>query len=231
MVAALQATMILVDESSWGTVLLIAALLLAAGSHQIRSKAAVLGATGYAGVGFLVALFHEIPPSALLDAGRPGAEATGVSGVLAGLLVAVAAGALSAAAVRLEALPKLPNARLLWTMIGILLLYGTASATMALVLMVREDRTAFLFGHTLITLSWVMFAIVLLLRGIRVPRLRVAGLVLIGVSLAKLFLFDLGTLDGVARVIAFLCAGLVLLAAGVRYARLVPSDHPESARR
>lgn len=227
MVSGLQTTMIAVDASSWGTVLLVEALLLAAGSHQLRSKAALLGATGYAGLGSFVALFHEIPPSVLLDTEHPGAEATGVPGVLAGLLVVLTAGSLSSAVLRLAELPKLPRVRPLWTLVGILLLYGTASAIMALVLLARADRTGFLMGHTLITLSWVAFAIILLLRGIRSPQLRVAGLVLIGMSLLKLFLFDLATLDGIARVIAFLCAGLVLLAAGVRYARLVTADQKD----
>jgi uncharacterized membrane protein len=34
-------------------------------------------------------------------------------------------------------------------------------------------------------------------------------------------LFDLSSLDGMARVAAFLVAGLVLLGAGARYAKLV----------
>jgi uncharacterized membrane protein len=51
----------------------------------------------------------------------------------------------------------------------------------------------------------------------------VSGLVLVGAAVLKLVLFDLATLDGMARVAAFLCAGLVLLAAGTRYARLVAS--------
>jgi uncharacterized membrane protein len=41
-------------------------------------------------------------------------------------------------------------------------------------------------------------------------------------------LFDLATLDGVARVVAFLGAGLVLLAAGTRYARLVAPAEPQA---
>jgi uncharacterized membrane protein len=61
----------------------------------------------------------------------------------------------------------------------------------------------------------------LLLRGIGVLPLRVTGLVLVGAAVVKLVLFDLSTLDGLARVAAFLCAGLILLAAGTRYAKLV----------
>ena len=37
--------------------------------------------------------------------------------------------------------------------------------------------------------------------------------------MAKLFLFDLGTLDGIFRVIVFIVVGLVLLGMGAGYAR------------
>jgi uncharacterized membrane protein len=40
-------------------------------------------------------------------------------------------------------------------------------------------------------------------------------------AVAKLILFDLVTLDGLARVAVFLGAGVVLLVAGTRYARWV----------
>ncbi|NUT95521.1 MAG: DUF2339 domain-containing protein, partial [Saccharothrix sp.] len=71
------------------------------------------------------------------------------------------------------------------------------------------------------TVSWTLAALVLLVRGIDVRSLRVAGLVLVGSAVAKLLLFDLAALDGFARVLAFIGAGLVLLTAGTRYAKLV----------
>ncbi len=70
-------------------------------------------------------------------------------------------------------------------------------------------------------MSWAIAALVLLARGISRQALRVAGMVLVGAAVAKLVLFDLVALDGLARVAAFLGAGLVLLAAGTRYARMV----------
>jgi uncharacterized membrane protein len=85
------------------------------------------------------------------------------------------------------------------------------------------NRSGFLLGHVVITVSWTVAALVLLVRGIEVGALRVIGLVLVGVAVLKLVLFDLSALDGMARVAAFLSAGLILLAAGSRYARLVAS--------
>ena len=73
----------------------------------------------------------------------------------------------------------------------------------------------------MITVSWTVAAIALLLRGIHSAVLRSIGLVLVGAAVVKLILFDLAALDGLARVIAFLAAGLLLLLAGTRYARLV----------
>jgi uncharacterized membrane protein len=73
----------------------------------------------------------------------------------------------------------------------------------------------------LVTVAWTVGAFVLLLRGVDSVPLRVAGLSLVAAALLKLVLFDLSSLDGMARVSAFLVAGLVLLGAGARYARLV----------
>ena len=70
-------------------------------------------------------------------------------------------------------------------------------------------------------MAWTVLALALLARGIRRPALRMTGLVLVAAAVAKLLLFDLVALDGIARVAAFLGAGLVLLAAGTRYARMV----------
>jgi uncharacterized membrane protein len=77
-----------------------------------------------------------------------------------------------------------------------------------------------------VTLSWTVVAAVLLACGARWPAMRVAGMVLVAAAVAKLILFDLVALDGLARVAAFLGAGLLLLAAGTRYARLVAEAEP-----
>ena len=81
----------------------------------------------------------------------------------------------------------------------------------------------------LVTVSWTVLALVLLLRGVRTPLLRVAGGVLVVVALARLLPFDLTALDGVARVLAFLGAGAVLLAAGTRYAGALARGAEEDA--
>ncbi len=108
-----------------------------------------------------------------------------------------------------------------WVPAGLIALYGSTAALLSVGLLVSPDSDGFLLGHVAVTVSWTVGALVLLLRGIDSVPLRVAGLSLVVAALAKLALFDLSSLDGLARVAAFLVAGLVLLAAGARYANVV----------
>ena len=94
-----------------------------------------------------------------------------------------------------------------------LLLGGVVGATSA----------GFLAGHALATVMWMVTSAWLLLHGLRAESRRALsvrlGLGLAAVSVAKLFLFDLATLDGLWRVVAFIVTGLLLLASGTAYAR------------
>jgi uncharacterized membrane protein len=108
-----------------------------------------------------------------------------------------------------------------WVAAGVVARYGASGAVLSTGLLISPERAGFLLGHVLVTVSWTVGALALPLRGIDVLPLRVAGLALVAAALVKLVLFDLSSLDGIARVTAFLVAGLVLLAAGARYARLV----------
>src|SRR4029079_4850068 len=96
-----------------------------------------------------------------------------------------------------------------------------AGLVIAIALLASPSRSGFVGGHAVVTVLWTVVAPALLALGVRRPALRVAGLVLVAAAVAKLVLFDLVALDGLARVAAFLGAGLVLLAAGTRYARLL----------
>ncbi|MBO1753875.1 DUF2339 domain-containing protein [Allobranchiibius sp. CTAmp26] len=57
--------------------------------------------------------------------------------------------------------------------------------------------------------------------------LTVAGLGLVAAALAKLFLYDLAALDGLVRAGSFMAVGLLLLAAGTRYAQAVARRTPD----
>lgn len=217
-VAVLQATLTAFDGSVSAIVLLAQALLLTLVAHVLRYQAA-LWAAGMFGVVGLAATFAEAAPPALLvlPPADPVPAHVALTAGLTGLLLAV-----SAVAMCLVARQGVVAG-------GVVALYGAAAAVLSMVMLISPDRTGFLVGHVLVTVSWTVGALMLLVRGIDSATARVAGMSLVGAALVKLVLFDLSSLDGMARVAAFLVAGLVLLAAGARYAKLLatqPSRNP-----
>ncbi len=194
----------------------------------LRSRFALVTSMAFGALAVISALVAAAPLSALVrfpadpyiadglaDTGRL-ASAASVSA-----LVLVFAGTLLVAGGKVGWIRPDASAATLWVPIGLVGLYGAAGLVVELALLVSPDRTGFTAGHALVTVSWTVAALVLLARGISRPALRIAGLVLVAAAVAKLVLFDLVALDGLARVGAFLGAGLVLLAAGTRYTRLV----------
>jgi uncharacterized membrane protein len=69
---------------------------------------------------------------------------------------------------------------------------------------------------------WGVLGLALLYVGLtrRLPGVRLGGFALFGVSLAKLFLYDLAFLSSVTRALSFLAVGAVLLLGGFFYQRL-----------
>ena len=82
--------------------------------------------------------------------------------------------------------------------------------------------TDFQRGHTAVSAVWGAVGLALLTLGLlrRSRGLRLAGFALFGVSLAKLFLYDLTTLSSLARALSFLAVGALLLLGGFFYQRL-----------
>ncbi|GAA3430434.1 DUF2339 domain-containing protein [Kutzneria kofuensis] len=217
-IAVVDATMHALTGPTQAITLLGEALVLVLAADLVRHRAALLASLLTAICGLLWGLTVVTPVTLVLY--RPGAEMT-VSTALTGLLMTLVAIAIPLVAYRMDVIgPPTRNAGP-WIVAGLVMLYGATGAVLATALLVSPDRSGFLFGHTVITVSWTVAAIALLLRGIRSAALRAVGLVLVGASVVKLILFDLAALDGLARVIAFLVAGLLLLLAGTRYARLV----------
>jgi uncharacterized membrane protein len=58
--------------------------------------------------------------------------------------------------------------------------------------------------------------------------LQIGGFVLFGISLAKLFVYDLAFLSSVARAFSFLAVGGLILVAGFFYQRLAGGGHTEA---
>ncbi len=220
LLAVLQATVTQFDGPARSGVLLGEALLLVAAAVGGRSRGALAAALGFASIGGLLGVVFDVTPALLIvPRSHPVAELAGALAVAA-LILAVSV-ALPWAAARLAVFRGPADDLPIWLLAGASALYGAAGVVLCGALLAAPGRTGFLLGHALITVSWTVAALVLLLRGIDVVALRVTGLILVGAAVLKLVLFDLSALDGLARVGAFLGAGLVLLAAGTRYARRV----------
>ena len=73
------------------------------------------------------------------------------------------------------------------------------------------------------SIAWLAFGVILLGIGIlfNSQRARLASAVVIGLTILKAFLIDMSTLTGVYRALSFMCLGLVLVAIGWLYQRIL----------
>ncbi|MFL5952635.1 MAG: DUF2339 domain-containing protein [Gaiellaceae bacterium] len=205
---AVPATIILLDGTwlvlAWAAVSAALALLARYEDRLVH------GATAYLGLAFAHMLVFEAQPKDLFVAqNHPG------SGVPAVLLVLAAAAVLAWQSERLRT-------SLAW-ICGALGLYA---ATLA-ILEVSEDlggsvHTAFQRGHTAVSFLWGVVGLALLVVGLKRGRrhLQFGGFALFGLSLAKLFVYDLSFLSSIARAFSFLAVGALLVVGGFFYQRL-----------
>lgn len=187
-----------------------------------------LGALASLALALGVLLRDVAPPDTFFNAGTsPG------SGVPAVLATAVGVAAFALACGRAGG-PELWQRRArrigLWAA-GALGLYGVSLAILELFEHVRPGTivASFQSGHTAVSAAWGLLGLVLLYVGLRRRRraLQLGGFALFGISLAKLFLYDLSQLSSVTRALSFLAVGGVLLLAGFFYQRLSRgSDRP-----
>jgi len=73
------------------------------------------------------------------------------------------------------------------------------------------------------SIAWLIFGVVLLGIGVAVnsERARLASAAVIGLTILKAFFVDMSTLTGVYRALSFICLGLVLVAIGWLYQRIL----------
>lgn len=189
-----------------GPVLLALAVIVAlAGRHDDIARWA---AVGFGVIGVALFLCYA-PPHALM---RPTVLSTPVAiSTLAASLLAVAFALLMA--------------RMCVAAAGALVVYAVTAFTVTAGVLVGGPNGGFLAGHMAATVCWIGMAAALFVYALRPnsPAGRTApitaGLALTAAATAKLFLFDLATLDGIFRVAAFIIVGLVLLGMGAGYAR------------
>ena len=113
-----------------------------------------------------------------------------------------------------------------WAGSAAVIVYAITTFTVTAGVLVGGESGGFFAGHMAATICWIAMAAALFGYAARLPRddrsLPIGGgLALVAGAMAKLFLFDLGTLDGMFRVAVFIVVGLVLLGMGAGYARLL----------
>jgi hypothetical protein len=85
--------------------------------------------------------------------------------------------------------------------------------------------TAFQRGHTAVSAEWAVVGLALLILGLKRSRaLQVGGFALFGISLAKLFLYDLANLSSVTRAFSFVAVGMLIMVGGFFYQRMAALD-------
>jgi len=200
-----------------GTWLVLAWTATAAGLALLArfEERLAVGAIGYLALALGHTLASEAQPTDLFIANRhPG------TGTVAVVLVVLAATVVG------YGIPDLR--RVLAWLGGAFALY----AATLMILELFEDAgggvaTSFQRGHTAVSTLWGAVGLALLVVGLKRGGrdLRVAGLLLFGASLAKLFLYDLANLSSIARALSFLAVGAVFLVGGFFYQRLAtPPD-------
>lgn len=217
-VALLQAVLVPTSTDLRPLALLLVAAVLVALAERASSTLAYFVGAAFGAFGALGYLVVSSPASMMDSRYATGQLGTVVAGVL---LVGVSVG-LVYAGERLSIIGT--NVQAFWVVCGVVSLYASTSATVALGAGVIGGNTGFVAGHCAATIEWMAAAMALLVLGLRSEKYAhtalLAGLSLTAASVAKLFLFDLVALDGLFRVGAFIVVGLLLLLAGTRYAKV-----------
>ena len=162
-------------------------------------------------------LVDEAPPAALLDGvGDLGQAlvatvAVGVAALLAGLLV-----------------ERRDVSMLLRAAAAVSFVYAASLGIVDLVQgdAVERSQTA----QVVLSAFWASVGLVAIVVGLvrDVREIRYGGLVLLGLGVAKLFLYDLSELDQLYRVLSFIAVGLLLLAGAYAYQRVRSVGRPQT---
>lgn len=214
------------------------ALLLMFIAHRTREPRVWVGVAANILVSLLLTFAHLAPWRAVVQfTASPWAPANGVDGAVALTAAGTLAllGVVFTAAVFLlpdvfeELLPARSAARLT------ALVWWVWAASTACV-MVGEatefSRSGFQAGHTAMSVLWGLVGVALIIVGVREGRsLRFLGLGLLAATVVKLLFYDFSQLDAFSRAGSFVGVGLLLLAGGVAYQRILRAHTQEPRQR
>ncbi|ALI26904.1 putative membrane protein [Mycolicibacterium fortuitum] len=229
--AALIAVLVAFDGPVAGPVLsAMAAVVAVAGRRQAVTRWIAIGLVMIGG-GILLDIAG---PEVLISATKMPAGLT-VSSLIGSVLVIAAAGAISWAwAVDRTADQEV--VRLVWVAAAMAAGYAVTVFDVTAGVAIGGTGAGFFGGHMVATICWIAVAAGLLGYAARRPRAQRSlpiggGMALVAAAMAKLFLFDLGTLDGMFRVAVFIVVGLALLGMGAGYARLLNQQDEAADKR
>jgi Predicted membrane protein (DUF2339) len=212
-ISALIAVTVAFDGHVAGPVLLAMAVIVAvAGRHDAIARWSALG-FAFAGGGLYLSY---APPRSLVEA-TPMDAAAGISTLVSSLLLVACAVAIAW---------SLKGEANVWAGSAVVIVYAVTAFTVTAGVLVGGEGGGFFAGHMAATICWIAMAAALFIYAARLTKTQRSlpiggGLALVGAAMAKLFLFDLGTLDGIFRVVVFIVVGLVLLGMGAGYARIL----------
>jgi uncharacterized membrane protein len=220
-VAAVIAVTVAFDGPVAGPMLLAMAVVVSTAGRGRVAPWCALG-FGVVGASFYLA---QAPLSSLVTATTPRTPIA-VSTLIASLLVVACAVAMAR---------RSWPADWSWAVAAVIALYGITTFAVTAGVLVGGAVQGYFAGHVAATICWVMLGASAFHYAARAPRAArsvpiAGGVSLVAAAMAKLFLFDLGTLDGMFRVVVFIVVGLALLGMGAGYARLLAQqDHRERA--
>jgi uncharacterized membrane protein len=212
-VSALIAVTVAFDGYIAAPVLLAMAVVVAiAGRRDVIARWVAVG-FGVAGGGIFLAY---APPSSLVEATETSAAA-GISTLIASVLLAACAVTIAW---------SFKDETVIWAGSAAVIIYAVTAFTVTAGVLIGGGGGGFFAGHMAATICWIAIAAALFVYAARLTKVERsmpigAGMALVAAAMAKLFLFDLGTLDGIFRVVVFIVVGLVLLGMGAGYARLL----------
>lgn len=220
-VSALIAVTVAFDGEIAAPVLLAMAVVIAVAGR--RDTVARLSAAGFGVVGGLLYLGYA-PPTSLVRA-TPLSTPDAIAILASSVLVTAAALAIIWSWAGRRVLDS-DTIRIVLAGLAVVVVYAVTTFTVTAGVWVGGVDGGFFAGHMAATICWIAMAAGLFGYAAKRPRddrsLPIAcGLALVAGSMAKLFLFDLGTLDGMFRVAVFIVVGLILLGMGAGYARLL----------
>jgi uncharacterized membrane protein len=206
------------------------AAVLASLAVLLRERRLLLGSAALAVLALGRTLVELAPPTDLFVPASGAADGVPalvlVLTALATLLVAAARVSTAAADVLDRAIDAVreERTRQVVTAVAVLAVYALSLSILGVAQLAGggDVTTDFQRGHTGVSALWGVIGLLALRFGLTRgrPALKLAGFALFGVSLAKLFLYDLTMLSSVTRALSFLAVGAVLLVAGFFYQRL-----------